>query len=105
MDTNFNTANLLHIEAMRLAQEADDLLRDAFEKEKEAALLLEEHTDFEPTRSVLFRSAASLAVQCGKVNEAEELVRKALKGKPPTEIAEECGNLLNTIRCERVKEK
>ena len=68
--------NALHQQAMDLAEEATlerlrgnvdcaaRLLRDAFEKEKAAAALTSNHLDLEPTRSVLHRSAASLALEC-----------------------------------------
>ncbi len=48
----------------------------------------------EPTWSVLHRSAASLAFQCGEWREAERLIASALAGTPPEEIAEELRDLL-----------
>jgi hypothetical protein len=38
---------------------------------------------------VLFRSAATLALECGEFREAEHLIAMALIGEPPAEIAEE----------------
>jgi hypothetical protein len=50
--------------------------------------------DFEPTRSVLHRSAASLAVECCQLREAERLIGRALAGNPPPDIADELRDLL-----------
>ena len=45
-------------------QQAGKLFRSAFEEERKAAELLEGAYDYEPTRSVLYRSAATLARDC-----------------------------------------
>ena len=42
--------------------------------------------DHEPTRSVLFRSAASLAIDCKEYLEAERLIGEGLAGNPPPDI-------------------
>ncbi len=93
-----NQAQILHREAMALANEAFsaqrnghfqsylDLSKKAFEKEKEAAWLMFEKFDAEPTRSILFRSAAQLAFNCGLIRETEQLISAALVGNPPAEI-------------------
>jgi hypothetical protein len=96
----------LHQTAMELAQQAEatpdairarELFREAFEKEREAAELLQDRLDLEPTRSVLLRSAASLAVDCRDFAEAERLLDKGLSGKPPTDLAEEMRSLRRSI--------
>lgn len=96
----------LHRNAMELAQEAEGapdaararkLFRAAFEKEREAAELLQDRLDLEPTRSVLLRSAASLAVDCQDFAEAERLLEKGLAGRPPADIAEEMRSLRRSI--------
>ena len=69
----------------------------AFEHEKQAAQLLKNKYDLEPTRSVLFRSAATLALECKKTREAERLIASALVGDPPSEIAEELRDLLENV--------
>lgn len=101
---NIERVNQLHDEAMEFADKAilakrntqldaaQQLTRRAFELEMEAAKLLE-NTDIEPSRSVLYRSAATLALECGEVREAERLIAAALLGNPPTEIANELRNL------------
>ncbi len=66
-----------------------ELSKQAFEKEKAAAWLLFDKFDAEPTRSVLFRSAAQLAFNCGLMRETEQLVSAALIGNPPAEIVRE----------------
>ena len=61
--------------------------RQAFETEREAAELLTETHEHEPTRSILFRSAATLALDCGEYREAERLATLGLMGNPPEAIA------------------
>jgi hypothetical protein len=51
----------------------------------------------EPTRSVLYRSAASMAYVCKKYREAEKLIGIGLAGNPPHEIAEELRDLFNLV--------
>jgi len=80
---------------------AERFTREAFEKEKEAALLLVDKCECEPTRSVLCRSAASLALESGEQREAERLIGFALSGAPPDEIAEELRDLLEKVNFER----
>jgi len=96
----------LHSEAMevaerayseRFAQRYEDacrLFQEAFEKEHKAADLVADKLELEPTRSVLHRSAASLAIKCNDTREAEKLIARALVGNPPDEIAEELRELL-----------
>jgi hypothetical protein len=100
------TIETLHQVAMELAQEAEatpdatrsqELFRAAFEKEREAAELLQDRLDLEPTRSVLLRSAASLAVDCRDFAEAERLLEKGLAGRPPADLADEMRNLRRSI--------
>jgi len=94
-------AQQLHQQAMSKASEAIaaqssgdydrylQLTKEALEKEKAAAWLLFQKIDLEPTRSVLFRSAAQLAFNCHKIREAEQLISAALAGNPPIEILNE----------------
>jgi len=104
-----NEIRELHDEAMVLAgkasvaqmwgrlDQAGKFLRQAYEKESQAAWLVEGDLSLEPTRSVLFRSAASLAIDCNEFREAERLIAAALAGHPPTSIAVELGNLLERL--------
>ena len=96
--------------AMELADEADvakllgesdkflRLTEQAFEKEKSAADLMVEKLEIEPTRSVLHRSAATLAWRCGKFKEAKKLAYRALAGNPPAEIEAELFDLLDAVK-------
>lgn len=80
---------------------AKSLTRRAYEYELKAAEYLRDDFNAEPSRSVLYRSAASLAMECGETREAERLISTALVGNPPNEIAEELRNLLEQVNFER----
>jgi hypothetical protein len=61
---------------------------------------------YEPTRSVLYRSAASLALECGNEREAERLAAQGLAGDPPEEIADELREiLLNTSAAASIRKR
>ena len=96
----------LHNKAMELADEAyfakkkhaleqaQSKYLAAFEYEKAAAMLLVNDYSVEPTRSVLFRSAACLLLNLPypteqEFRQAEKMVAYGLSGNPPEEIAEE----------------
>ena len=72
--------------------------RAAFEFERQAADLIASDASSEPTRSILHRSAATLALDCGEPLQAERLALQGLSGKPPAEVAEELRNLLERVR-------
>jgi hypothetical protein len=78
-------------------EQAAQFTRQAFEQETQAAVLIASTLDAEPTRSVLHRSAASLAIECGELQVAERLIATALSGNPPLEIAEELKDLFIQI--------
>ncbi|NJR70796.1 MAG: hypothetical protein HC771_20775 [Synechococcales cyanobacterium CRU_2_2] len=104
-----NTIQTLHEEAMDLAELADvaklrgeldchhTLLGQALEKSVAAADALRSKLDAEPTRALVHRSAASLAVELGQFEIAERLLAIALAGNPPPEIAEELKDLFVQI--------
>lgn len=81
----------------RFAPEVFALTREAFENERRAADLLADPAAPEPSRSVIHRSAATLAANCGEYREAERLIGRALAGEPPEEIAEELRDLLERV--------
>ena len=99
----------LHKQAMDLAEaaftaklrgdlkQASQVSRQAFEKESQAAALIANQLDAEPTRSVLHRSAATLAIDCGELQAAKRLIAIALSGNPPQEIAQELKDLFIKI--------
>jgi hypothetical protein len=104
-----STIKELHREAMErtdlalAAQRAGDaekgqsLLRTAYELESQAAHLASQKPDSEPTKSILYRSAASIALDCGLNREAERLICEALRGNPPDAIANELRDLLEKV--------
>ncbi len=102
----------LHRKAMEYAETAvvalhtgdGDLARESYSKalkyERDAAIRVAK-SPTEPTRSVLYRSAASMALNCGELREAERLIATALSGDPPEEIADELRDLLEEVHFER----
>jgi len=92
--------------ALAARQQGDEVLalrhfHKAYELEAQAAAAYATRLDAEPTRSVLFRSAATLALDCKLLPEAEKLVCTALTGNPPEDIADELRDLLEQIYFER----
>lgn len=89
-----------HAERARIARlegkeaEMAELMRRALELEREAAYGLLQELQAEPTRSVLFRSAATLALECGETEEARRLAFQGLAGSPPKEIADELHDIV-----------
>ena len=106
---NFN-AQEIHMKAMLLSQdafvlaaygkeaEAIPLYEQAFELERQAALSLLHREDVEPTRSVLFRSAAALAKNCHKYRDSEKMIGHGLAGNPPDYVAEQMREIYDDIR-------
>lgn len=98
-----------HIRAMEYADSAHEARRrgdtasasrniaDAFLLEKRAAEAMVPYVDVEPTRSILLRSAASLALECKQNDEAERLACLGLSGKPPAEIRTDLRDVLMSI--------
>ena len=80
---------------------AEKWAKKSFELEKKAAMLLVNDYNMEPTRSVLFKGAASLAINAKLYREAEQMIGFALSGNPPIEINEELKNLLLEINARR----
>ena len=102
----------LHNKAMELAQlalaarhegdmeRATILVREASQFELQAADLVPDGESSEPTRSILYRSAASLAYQCKEFPLAQRLVAKALSGYPSSEVEQELKDLYEQITFE-----
>jgi hypothetical protein len=103
----------LHNQAMDFAEQAlladsqgdpraaERLFRQALDSERRAALLVAPDVAAEPTRSVLLRSAASLALDCKEFREAERLISTALAGSPPEEVCDELRELLDQVHFSR----
>jgi hypothetical protein len=83
------------------AEQSHENIKRAFELEKQAAELIAPYLEEEPSRSVLHRSAASLAMQCGEYREAERLICIGLLGNPPSEIAEELREVQDLVNMRR----
>lgn len=104
-----NQVRQIHNEAMDLAQmgqiasrqgdaeKAELMFAQAFEKEREAAMMAY-HTEYpQPGLSILLQSAAHLAMTSKKPREAEKLIGLALSGDVPTEIRLDLRDLLASI--------
>jgi len=83
----------IHRKSGNIARERE-MLGLAYRAEFDAAMLMITSFDIEPTRSVLFRSAAALALDAGLHREAERMIGFGLGGSPPEAIAEELRDLL-----------
>ncbi len=91
----------LHEQAMDLAEEAFSFQRrgnaalavslflQALTLEKQAASVFPANQDSEPSRSILYRSAAALAYHAQDYEQAEQLIACGLSGYPPIEIKNE----------------
>ena len=110
---NHTEINDLHERAMDLAEAAviartqgdtataRKRFREALAVAREAAARIAPHVDEEPMRSVLHRSAASLALNCEDFRVAEKLLAVGLSGEPPVEIANEMRDLLEQVYTHR----
>lgn len=99
----------LHDKAMRLAQlamvarhkrkwdEAEALAREACEYESQAADLVPHEEASEPTRSILYRSAAWLAYDAKEFQKTRCLIATGLAGHPSPRIETELTDLLAKI--------
>lgn len=97
--------DLLHNQAMDLAENAFlaqqkgdktafvQLSREAFLLEKAAAMLLQNQLDAEPSRSILFKSAAFLAFDAQEYQECRDMITYTLLGKPDNIIKAEMNQL------------
>ncbi|PHN00721.1 hypothetical protein [Flavilitoribacter nigricans] len=96
-----NIVTVLHNKAMEFADEAllarmegnnqasTALFEKAFDLEKEAAIAIGEDQQESESRYILIRSAAALALNCGKYHEVKALITLGLSGNPPVFIVEE----------------
>lgn len=75
--------------------------KSALSKEIEAISLLDMNNPIEPTFSILYRSAATLALDIGENRLSEKLISTALSKNPPLEIAEELRDLLEQVNLNR----
>ncbi|MEK8016226.1 MAG: hypothetical protein VSS75_005100 [Candidatus Parabeggiatoa sp.] len=102
----------LHEQAMRLSDQAMvarhygekeraiTLSYQAFEYESQAAALIPDEKASEPTRSILYCSAASLAYDAKKLWEAQQLIVEGLSGYPSPRIKQALKSLYQKIHFE-----
>jgi hypothetical protein len=83
--------------ARRDQTEFHALATRALELEKKAAMQLVLHYEAEPTRSVMFRGAATIAYQLNEFREAEKMIAFGLSGNPPEAIAQELRDLMEQV--------
>lgn len=108
-----STVRQLHDKAAELGQlamiarykgdekQAKSLARRAYEYEVQAAELVPDIESAEPTRSILYLSAASFAYQCKEFQAAQRLVAKGLSGYPPPKVEQDLKNLFEQLNFER----
>ena len=75
----------------------DKLFRVALKLETEAADKVPKKKESEPSRSILYRSAATIAYRCREYAEAKRLIAEGLSGWPPPEIEKELKDLEKMI--------
>jgi hypothetical protein len=103
--------NELHDEAMRIAQHAllaqmqgqlsefVHLSKEAFFLERIAAQqILLSHPEAEPSRTILFKSAAFLAYDAALYSECNEMITQTLAGRPDAIIKAEMKDLLALLQ-------
>lgn len=103
----------LHTNAMDIAEEAfvaqrkgnekvaDELFQKALSLELQAAETLPLNKESEPTRSILYRSAASISYNLKDYELTERLIAQGLSGFPPQQISEELKNLYEDVNFHR----
>jgi hypothetical protein len=104
-----NNVNKLHDQAMDiaekafLAQKAGDnttfirLSKEAFLLEKKAAMMLKDKANAEPSRSILFKSAAFLAFDAQEYYACRDMITYTLLGRPDPIIKDEMKNLFMEV--------
>jgi hypothetical protein len=73
------------------------LARQGYEYEAQAAYMVPKRGESEPTRGILYRSAATLAWQCEEFPAALQLIREGLSNDPPGEIERELLDLRDEV--------
>jgi CHAT domain-containing protein len=101
--------NDLHDQAMELADDADvaqrrgkiDEAQSLYRRAYELEIRVAHQVNAEPSRSIMYRSAASLAIECGLLDEAQTLALTGLAGQPPLEIYEELKEIIADVEIRR----
>ena len=88
----------LRVEELQLENfRVERLFREALKFEASAADSVSNLFELEPTRSVLHRGAASLALRVGDVVTARRYIAAALQGNPPSEIRQELDEIRSQL--------
>lgn len=80
-----------------------NLFKQALGRELSAIAELNGRT-IEPTHSVLHRSAATLAMDCGDTILAEHLANRALEENPPRKVAQDLQDILAQVNLQKPDE-
>lgn len=75
-----------------------ELARRAFDLESQAVGLIPDGIESEPTRSILYRSAASFAFQCNDLEEARRMAGLGLSGYPSPKIERDLLAVLDQVK-------
>ena len=115
--TALEKAKIIHEKAMALSQEAimarvwnDEtkaqmLYKQSFDLEREAAYIYAERFDKEPIRSILYRSAASLAIECLLYQEADLLIQQGQSSQTPIDVMDDFQELKDKMRLSNKKQE
>ena len=108
--TELERAKIIHERAMILAQEAimarirndetkaQTLYKQSFDLEREAAYIYSERFDKEPMRSILYRSAASLAIECHLYQDADLLIQQGQSSDTPSDVMDDFQELRDKMQ-------
>jgi hypothetical protein len=83
---------------------AQMLYKQSFDLEREAAYIYAERFDKEPIRSILYRSAASLAIECHLYQEADLLIQQGQTSDTPIDVVEEFQELKEQMQLPRTEQ-
>ena len=115
--TELERAKIIHDKAMTLAQEAimariwkDEtkaqlLYKQSFDLEREAANIYAERHDKEPIRSILYRSAASLAIECRLFQEADLLIQQGQSSNTPIDVMDDFQELKDKMQLSNTEQE
>lgn len=100
-----SSLNDLHDQAMELADDADQARRQGaddkanllFKRAYEIELQAARRIDHEPSRSVMYRSVAALALEAGLFEEARSSALNGLAGQPTAEIHDELQSIIEEV--------
>lgn len=91
-------------DAIVMAEKLARLRREAYLLERSAAMMLVDMKDKEPTRSILFRSAAWLAHNCGEFQDGIALADMGMIGEnAPADIFGELVEVKMACKCKLPK--